>query len=306
MQADPEPVRLVVRPRLGGERALDLGRRRDRVARAREREEDAVAGPVDLGAAVRGGGLAHELAHPRARAGANRSPRRCSSRVEPSTSAKRSVTVPAGKRRCGVSVRVHAPSLGARRLGVHCRAVFDTLSDKLQATLGGLGRSGQPRRGGDLEGDARDSPRAARGGRQPRGRPRLHRVGQGARARAGRPQEPDAGPAGREDRPRGAHRAHGLGRLAPRVRASADGDPPRGPAGLGQDDGGRKARAAPAQGRQAARARRVRPPATRSGRPARAARQADPDPRLRARPQAIPSRRRGSGSTPRARTGSTS
>ena len=54
--------------------------------------------------------------------------------------------------RCGR--RVHATSLGAspgnvydgrRRagLGVHFRAVFDTLSDKLQATLGGLGRGGR-------------------------------------------------------------------------------------------------------------------------------------------------------------------
>ena len=36
---------------------------------------------------------------------------------------------------------VHAAS--ARGLGVHCPAVFDTLSDKLQATLGGLGRGGR-------------------------------------------------------------------------------------------------------------------------------------------------------------------
>ena len=33
--------------------------------------------------------------------------------------------------------------LAARGLGVHFPAVFDTLSDKLQATLGGLGRSGR-------------------------------------------------------------------------------------------------------------------------------------------------------------------
>ena len=64
---DPQPVRLLVRPRLGGERALDLGRGGDRVPRAREREEDAVTGPVDLRAAVRRGGLAHELAHARPR-----------------------------------------------------------------------------------------------------------------------------------------------------------------------------------------------------------------------------------------------
>src|SRR4029453_597186 len=34
----------------------------------------------------------------------------------------------------------HGPSLGGTRLDVHCPAVFDTLSDKLQATLSGLGR----------------------------------------------------------------------------------------------------------------------------------------------------------------------
>ena len=38
VDADPQPERLVVRPRLGGERALDLGGRRDRVsAHARRR-----------------------------------------------------------------------------------------------------------------------------------------------------------------------------------------------------------------------------------------------------------------------------
>ena len=68
---------------------------------------------------------------------------------------------------------VHAPSLGARTLGVHCRAVFDTLSDKLQATLGGLGRSGH------LDEEAiskamREIRLACSRGRELRGRPRLH------------------------------------------------------------------------------------------------------------------------------------
>ena len=45
---DAQAMRLVVRPRLGGERPLDLGRGRDRIARACEREKDPVAGPVDL------------------------------------------------------------------------------------------------------------------------------------------------------------------------------------------------------------------------------------------------------------------
>ena len=48
-----------------------------------------------------------------------------------------------GKRASCVVRPVHARSLGVETLGVHCRAVFDTLSDKLQATLGGLGRGGE-------------------------------------------------------------------------------------------------------------------------------------------------------------------
>ena len=84
------------------------------------------------------------------------------------------------------------------------------------------------------------------------------------------------GPAGREDRPRGADRAHGLGQLAARVRGpAADGDPARRPPGLGQDDDGGEARAAAPQGGTAAGARRRGPAAPRGGRAARAARQAD-------------------------------
>jgi signal recognition particle subunit SRP54 len=48
-----------------------------------------------------------------------------------------------GRERTALAARgVHGPSLGGTGLGVHFLAVFDTLSDKLQATLGGLGRSG--------------------------------------------------------------------------------------------------------------------------------------------------------------------
>ena len=86
--------------------------------------------------------------------------------------------------------------------------------------------------------------------------------------------------AGREDRARGADLADGLRRLAARVRAPADRDPARRPAGLRQDDHVRQARAAAAQGRQEARARRRRPAAPRRDRPARAARPPDPDPGL--------------------------
>ncbi len=141
VNADPETVRLVGGPRLGRERALDLRGGSDRITRTCEREEDAVAGPVDLGAVVLDGGRAHELPH----AGASRG----EPLAEEVQQARRALDVGEEQRHrpCRQAalraVRgVHAPSLGARRLGVHCRAVFDTLSDKLQATLGGLGRSG--------------------------------------------------------------------------------------------------------------------------------------------------------------------
>ena len=111
---------------------------------ARENARRRRLGPVDLGAVVAGGGgLAHELsAHARARV---RTARRAGAAAASIllTSAKRSVTVPDGSRCRASSDPFTRVSLGAERLGVHCRAVFDTLSDKLQATLGGLGRSGR-------------------------------------------------------------------------------------------------------------------------------------------------------------------
>ena len=60
---------------------------------------------------------------------------------------------------------------------------------------------------------ARDPTRAARGRRQLQGGQAVRRPRQGARPRPGRPQEPDARPAGREDRPRGAHVADGRWQL---------------------------------------------------------------------------------------------
>ena len=78
-----------------------------------------------------------------------------------------------------------------------------------------------PRRGGDLARDARDPPRAARGRRQPRRRQAVRRPRARARARRGRAEEPHAGPAGREDRPRGADRADG--RRTPRSSPSRSG-----------------------------------------------------------------------------------
>ena len=79
--------------------------------------------------------------------------------------------------------------------------------------------------------------------------------------------------------------AHGQRRLQARVREPpADRDPARGAPGLGQDDGGREARAAPAQGGPYARARRRRPRAPGGRRAARAARARAPDPGLHAPP----------------------
>ena len=71
------------------------------------------------------------------------------------------------------------------------------------------------------------------------------------------------------------------------------GHPARRPAGLGQDDHRRQARAAPAQAGPQAAARRGRPVASRRDRPARAARQADRGARLPRRTTTrTPSRRR--------------
>src|SRR3954471_16894774 len=137
-------------------------------------------------------------------------------------------------------------------------------------------QAGLPRRGVDLARDARGAARAARGGRQLRGREGVRRPRARARARRRRGQEPDARPAGGEDRPGGADRADGLRRLPPRLRgAAADGDPARRPAGRRQDDRRREARAAAAQGGPQARSRRRRPAAPGRDRPARPAGEAD-------------------------------
>ena len=167
---DAQAVRLLVGPRLDGERPLDLGGRSHGVAGPREREEHAVAGPVDLGAVVVGGSLAHELAHASARG--------CVPLPEQVQQPRRSLDVGEEERHRARRERAahvvgpgHATKSRSREASdVHFRAVFDTLSDKLQATLGGLGRSGRLDEEADLQGDARDPPRAPRGGRQPRGR----------------------------------------------------------------------------------------------------------------------------------------
>ena len=142
-------------------------------------------------------------------------------------------------------------------------------------------RPGQARRGRDLPRHARNPPRAARGRRQFQGREGLRRAGARAGARRRRDEEPHARAGGRAHRPRGADDAHGQWRLEARVRQpSSDGDPARGPPGLGQDDDRREARAPPAQGGPLARARRRRPRAPGSRRAARAAGPRAPDPGL--------------------------
>ena len=119
VDADAQAVRLLVGPVLDRKRALDLGRRRNRVAGPREREEHAVAGPVDLGAVVVGRGLAHELPHASAR---GREPL-----AEQVQQPRRSLDVGEQERhrpRRQPAARVVAPShgrsLGAGRLGVYC------------------------------------------------------------------------------------------------------------------------------------------------------------------------------------------
>ena len=124
-----------------GSRRASAGSRRPRPRHRRlsRTREHAVAGPVDLGAVVVGGSLADELAHAGARG--------CVPLPEQVQQPRRSFNVGEEERhraRRKRAVRVvapsHARSLGVETLGVHCPAVFDTLSDKLQGTLGGLGR----------------------------------------------------------------------------------------------------------------------------------------------------------------------
>ena len=137
-----------------------------------------------------------------------------------------------------------------------CSTPFQTGSRRLCTTSG----AAEARRGLGLARDARDPPRAARGGRQLQGREGLRRARAGAGARRRRDEEPHSGPGGRPDRPRRADDAHGQRRLQARLREqAADGDPPRGAPGVGQDDGGGEARAASAQGRSLAGARGRRP-----------------------------------------------
>ena len=163
------------------------------------------------------------------------------------------------------------------------------------------------RRGDGHARDARDPPRAPRGRRRLRGRQAVRRRGAGARARPGRPEGARAGPAGREDRPRGAHRAHGLVRLEARLRTPAGRRPPVWAPGIRQDDDCGEARAPPAQAREEDPGpRRRRPPAAGRDRPARAAGAPAAGAGLPHRDAATRSSRRGRASSARPPTGATS
>ena len=174
-----------------------------------------------------------------------------------------------------VGVRVPATTLMSR-----VRHAFRQAPERSR----GPSQPRNPRRGDDLPRDARGSPRAARGRRQLRRRPAVRRARPRARARPGRPEEPDAGPAGGEDRARGADGADGVRLLEARLlAAAADDDPPRRAPGLGEDHRGWKARAAAPERRPQAGARRRRPSAPRRDRAADPTRCAGRRSRLRRR-----------------------
>ncbi|CAA9543839.1 MAG: Signal recognition particle protein Ffh, partial [uncultured Thermoleophilia bacterium] len=145
-------------------------------------------------------------------------------------------------------------------------------------------------------GDAGDPSGAARGRRQLPGRQGLRgrgpRAGHGQRGHG----EPHARPAGRQDRRRGAHEAHGRGVRGPRHRpAGAHRHPDGRAAGLGQDDDGGQARPPPAEGREEARTRGLRRLPSGRRAPARHGRRPGRRPRLRAGDGRRPGRHRGVG-----------
>ena len=162
-------------------------------------------------------------------------------------------------------------------------------------------RPRHPDRGRHRQGDARHPPRAAGGRRQLQGRQVVHRDGQGALPGRRRARHAQPRPAGRQDRQRGARRAHGR-RLArgDLLAAPSDGDRARRPAGLGQDDGRGQARAlAEERARLVGRAGGVRRLPPRRRRPAREGRRAGGRRRLRAGHRPRPGRHRALGPGPR-------
>ena len=195
---------LVVGPWLGSERALDLRGRGDRVPCAREtrgRHRRLPSRPRRRRARAPPRERARACAH-----GPGRNARRAGQEARRALDVGEEQRDRSGRASMRCGCRHSRPSLGAE---MPRRTLPGRVRHPLRQAAGDPRRARPrraPRRGGDLEGDARDPSRSARGGRQPRGRARLHQRRQGARARTGRPQEPDSRPAGREDRPRGAHR----------------------------------------------------------------------------------------------------
>ena len=201
--------------------------------------------------------------------------RRSPSTVDSTTSAKRIVTV---FRSSCTSQRVSATAMalssaGAPATRLYTAAiVFDTLSDKLQASLSGLGRGGRldeesvskamrEVRLALLEADvnfevAKDFTAAVK--ERALGQDVLRSLSPGQQVVKIVHEELTA------------LMGSGDSRLA--FGRAADRDPARGPPGLREDDHRREARAPPAQGGQARGARRLRPAAPGRDRPARAAR----------------------------------
>ena len=102
--------------------------------------------------------------------------------------------------------RAAPASCSASRRASRLGGVFDTLSERLSGALRQPARQGPALRRRHRRHRARDPHRAAGGRRRAAGGPRVHRAGQGAgQGRRGlRGAEP--GPAGRQDRQRGARR----------------------------------------------------------------------------------------------------
>ena len=122
-----------------------------------------------LAAGRREQGLRHPVASSRRRSAASARRSRGKARRAPPAAASR---------RTPPSLRTRRPR--QRRLRSLIWPMFDSLAEKLQATLADVRAPRHADRGGRRRGDARDPPRAARGRRQLQGRQAVHRRGQGA------------------------------------------------------------------------------------------------------------------------------